>query len=385
MKKLIRDMDIPILIITIVLLVFGLLNIVNASSQAVVIRYGTSLYEFFNNQARHILIGLIAALFVVTKPLKKYPRYAFLAYSGALFFLIWLLLKGDMYQGSINWLNIGPIRFQPSELAKPALILFVAVLFDKFYKKLRSDRLDERTRWQLIGIILFSGAIYIGIVFLQKDLGTTIILTSIFGIMFLTSPIRLKEKLQAIGIVLGLGLVISVYLLSTKGSLLTASQNSRLTDYINPCSKYEDGGYQICNGYIAINDGGLFGVGIGESKQISYIPESHTDSVFAIIAEELGLIPCTFIFLAYIILLYRIFNLASKTQSIKGRYICYGVGSYIGIHIIVNLGGLFGLIPFTGVPLPFLTYGGSFIIALLIALAMVQRVHIEYKRQKINV
>ncbi len=383
MKKLIRDMDIPILIITIVLLVFGLLNIVNASSQAVVIRFGTSLYNFFYKQAMYIFIGLVLSLFVVTRPLKKYPRYGFLAYIGCLFLLMWLLLRGESYQGSINWLKIGPVSFQPSEFAKPAMILFVAVLFEKLSKKLRSTRIDETTRWELIGIILFSGALYIGIVLLQKDLGTAIIMSGIFGIMFLTSPIRSQDKIKAIGLIGVLLLIIIVFLLSTKGSVLTASQSNRLTDYKNPCSKYEEGGYQICNGYIAINDGGLFGVGIGESKQISYIPESHTDSVFAIIAEELGLIPCTFIFIAYIILLYRIFKLGGKTKSIKGKYICYGVGSYIGIHIIVNLGGLFGLIPFTGVPLPFLTYGGSFIIALLVSLAMVQRVHIEYKRQKV--
>ena len=383
MRRLIRDMDIPILIITIILLVFGLLNIVNASSQAVVIRFGTNLYEYFYKQAFFIGLGIIIALFVVTKSLKKYSGYSILAYIGCLLLLLWLLLKGEAYQGSINWLKIGRFSLQPSEFAKPAMILFVATLFEKLYKKLRSDRIDDKTRWEMIGIILFSGALYIGIVLLQKDLGTAIIMTGIFSVLFLTSPIRSKDKIKAIGYVSVVCLAAVTLILSTKGNLLSQAQKSRLTDYKNPCSKYEEGGYQICNGYIAINDGGLFGVGIGESKQISYIPESHTDSVFAIIAEELGLVPCTLVFLAYIILLYRIFKLGGKTRSIKGKYICYGVGSYIGIHIIVNLGGLFGLIPFTGVPLPFLTYGGSFTIALMVSLAMVQRVHIEYRRQKV--
>ena len=382
MRKLIRDMDIPILMITIVLTVFGLLNIVNASSQAVVIRYGTSLYEYFNKQGIHIIIGLIISLFIVTKPLKKYPFYGFLAYVGAGVLLILLSLKGEMYQGSINWIKIGSISFQPSELAKPALILFVAVIYDKLYKKLKGDKLDSKSRWELIGFILIIGGIYILLVFLQKDLGTMLILLAIFGVLFITGPIKLSEKLKVIGLAVFLFLIVWVYALSTNKSLLTAEQKSRFTDFINPCSKYEEGGYQICNGYIAINDGGLLGVGIGNSKQISYLPESHTDSVFAIIAEELGLIPCTFIFLAYTILLYRIFMLAGRTRSVKGRYICYGVGTYIGVHIIVNLGGLFGMMPFTGVPLPFLTYGGTYMIALLVALAMVQRVHIEYKRQK---
>lgn len=130
----------------------------------------------------------------------------------------------------------------------------------------------------------------------------------------------------------------------------------------------------------------MFGLGIGKSKQkYSYIPEPHTDSVFAIIAEENGVIRCTFIFLAYIFILFRILKISMKTNTIRGKYICLGVASYIFIHIFINLGGLFGIIPLTGVPLPFLSYGGSFAISLLCSLALVQRIHIETKTQKIKV
>ncbi len=381
MKKLIRDMDKGILIISVILLVFGLLNIVNASSQAIVIRYGTTLYYFFFKQALSILAGIIATIIILRIPMKHYPKIARFAYIGCLGLLIYLLLFGNAHQGSINWIKIGPITVQPSELAKPALILYVAVLFERFYKRLKSNKTEKAIRWTAIGTILVSAILYIGIIYVQKDLGTMIIISSIFGILFLLSPIRSKEKLQSIGLVAGLLVLIIIYKMTT-GGMLTASQSSRL-DFTDPCSKYEEGGYQICNGYIAINDGGLFGVGIGDSKQISYLPESHTDSIFAILSEEYGFLFCSFIFLLYLILLYRIFKLAGKTNSIKGKYICYGVGSYIAIHIIVNLGGLFGMMPLTGVPLPFLSYGGSFILALMVSLAMVQRVSIEHKRQKI--
>lgn len=381
MKKLIRDMDKGILIISVILLVFGLLNIVNASSQAIVIRYGTTLYYFFFKQALSILAGIIATIIILRIPMKHYPKIARFAYIGCLGLLIYLLLFGNAHQGSINWIKIGPITVQPSELAKPALILYVAVLFERFYKRLKSNKTEKAIRWTAIGTILVSAILYIGIIYVQKDLGTMIIISSIFGILFLLSPIRSKEKLQSIGLVAGLLVLIIIYKMTT-GGMLTASQSSRL-DFTDPCSNYENGGYQICNGYIAINDGGLFGVGIGDSKQISYLPESHTDSIFAILSEEYGFLFCSFIFLLYLILLYRIFKLAGKTNSIKGKYICYGVGSYIAIHIIVNLGGLFGMMPLTGVPLPFLSYGGSFILALMVSLAMVQRVSIEHKRQKI--
>jgi len=384
MKKLMKDMDKGILIISIILFVFGLLNIVNASSQAVVIRYNQSLYEYFNKQLISIILGLIVGIIIIKIPTKDYSKWSLLAYISVLCLLIYLFLFGTMHQGSKNWIKVGPMSLQPSEFAKPALIMITAVLFDRFYKKLNSKYSEEKLIFYLLGIILIPAAIYICIIFFQKDLGTAIIITAIFGGMYLLGPIRKKEKIQSIIYVIIVGVIAALGLLVAKGSLLTPAQLSRFT-FTNPCSRYEDGGYQICNGFIAINSGGLFGLGIGNSKQVSYLPESHTDSVFAIIAEEYGLIVCTFVFILYIILLYRIFRLANKANTVRGRYICYGVGIYIGVHIIVNLGGLFAMMPLTGVPLPFLSYGGSFTLALMISLAMVQRVAIEIRNKKIVV
>ena len=128
------------------------------------------------------------------------------------------------------------------------------------------------------------------------------------------------------------------------------------------------------------------GLGIGKSKQkYSYIPEPHTDSAFAIIAEEYGVIGSVFIFLGYALILWRITMIASKASTLRGRYICLGVAAYIFAHIFINMGGLFGIIPLTGVPLPFFSYGGSFAISLIVSLALVQRVNVETKNQKIKV
>lgn len=384
MKKLIRDMDKGILIISIILFVFGLLNIVNASSQAVVVRFNKSLYEYFNKQLISIILGVFITLFILRIPTKKYSKISVLSYLTILGLLVYLYLFGTTHQGSKNWIKVGPMSIQPSEFAKPVLVMVTAILFDKFYKKLNNKNVESKLIFSLLGIILIPATLYIGIVLLQKDLGTAIIITAIFGIMYLLGPIRKKEKYQSIIFAIIVVLVAMVGLLSTKGTLLSDAQKSRLT-FTNPCSRYEEGGYQICNGFIAINSGGILGLGIGNSKQVSYLPESHTDSVFAIVAEEYGLIVCTIIFILYIVLLYRIFKLAGRANTIRGRYICYGVGSYIGIHIIVNLGGLFAMMPLTGVPLPFLSYGGSFTLALMISLAMVQRVSIEVKNKKIIV
>ena len=188
---------------------------------------------------------------------------------------------------------------------------------------------------------------------------------------------------MALGIII---IVVAVgFMYITRGKVLSDAQTSRF-NFINPCSRYENGGYQVCNGFIAINNGGLFGVGIGNSRQkYSYIPEAHTDSVFAIIVEEYGLLFATVIFFVYIYIIYRILKISKEATTLRGRYIALGVAVYIMSHIIINLGGLFGAMPLTGVPLPFLSYGGSFALSLSISLCMVERIAIETKREKIKI
>ena len=137
--------------------------------------------------------------------------------------------------------------------------------------------------------------------------------------------------------------------------------------------------------FIAINSGGLTGLGVGKSKQkYSYIPEAHTDSVFSIIVEEYGLLFVTPIFIGYLFILKRILDISTNATTVRGQYLALGVATYIFMHILINLGGLFGIMPLTGVPLPFLSYGGSFALSLIVSLAIVQRVHIETKRERIR-
>lgn len=381
LKKLINDMDKVLLFVTTILFIFGLLNIVTASSRAVVLRYNTSLYNFFYKQALNLIAGLILSLIIIFIPTKKYRKLGILAFFGVLGLLIYLLLYGSLYKGSINWIKFGGFTLQPSELAKPAMIVCLSVLFELFYKKLRNK---NNNHYDIIGIILFAGCCFPFLVFMQHDLGTAIILFMIFVTLFLASPILRIDKLKTciLGIILIIAAGIIIY--AKTGSLLSETQLSRF-NFFDPCSNYESGGYQICNGFIAINEGGLLGVGIGNSKQISYIPESHTDSVFAIISEEYGFLRSTLIFICYIIVLGRILSLSSKANTIRGRYLTLGVAVYIFLHILVNLGGLFGVMPLTGVPLPFLSYGGSFTLSLMVSLAIVQRVQIETKNQPIKI
>lgn len=377
-----HDMDKTLLFLTMFLFIFGLFNIVTASSSEAVIRYEKSLFYYFYKQLFMIIVGLIISFFIIKKDTKKYPFYAFIAFLFITICITYLFLYGTFHKGAQNWLAIGPIKFQPSEFAKPIIIVCLALIFDKAKTKLRNKKTKH---FDIIGIILVVGLFNSVIIFLEKDLGTMLIQILIFTVLFLASPILKSEKRKTIFFLILIGISGLLIIKNQKGYILSKEQQARF-NFINPCKNYLDGGYQICNAYIAINNGGLFGLGIGKSQQkYSYIPEPHTDMVFAIIVEEQGLIRSSLILIAYAVILYRIMNLSSKVESLRGKYICLGVGTYIFAHIAINLGGLFGMLPLTGVPLPFLSYGGSFTMSLIISLALVQRVHIEYKREKIKI
>lgn len=380
-KKTINDMDKPLLLVTIIFVIVGLLNIVNASSREAATQNNT-LYYYFLRQLIMIIISIIGSIIIIKTPSKKYLIWTLLGFV-AVFVMSVILLYTESYRGAQNWLPIMGQAIQPSEFAKPIIIVLLAFIFEKNFKALNDPKANHS---KIIGIILIAGLLIPALVFLQKDLGTMFITTCVVMIMFMCSPVPFKDRLKTYLILFICVVVGCLGLLATKGYILSSEQLDRMKEYWYPCSNYENGGYQVCNSFIAINDGGLFGLGIGKSKQkYSYIPEPHTDSVFAIVAEEYGFIKSSFVFLGYAIILKRILDLASKANTLRGRYICIGAAAYIFMHIFVNLGGLFGLIPLTGVPLPFLSYGGSFFVSSMCMLAIVQRIHIETKNQKLKI
>ena len=388
MKKTLRNikttfsnMDKVLFFSTLILIVFGTLNIVTASSREAVVNADANMFYFFFKHMVILIMGLVAFLILINGvKTKEYKSWMVIIFPIVVALNAYLVLKGVSTRGANNWIDLKFLKVQPSEFAKPILIITMGVLFNTFNKKLsRKNYKNDKEIWTILGISL----IFPVLVFLQKDLGTAIILMGIFFVEFLFSPIKKEDKYKAGFAALALLAILLLVRLSITGYVLSNAQESRLKNFYNPCSKYEDTGYQVCNAFIAINNGGLFGVGIGKSTQkYSYIPEPHTDMVFAIIAEEYGVLVCAAIFLLYIIILLRILSLARKTKSIQNKYICLGMGTYIFLHIFVNLGGLFGVIPLTGVPLPFLSYGGSFTLSLIASLGVIQRIHIEMKSSK---
>lgn len=377
-----KYMDKVLLIITLILIIFGTLNIVTASSREAVVNADANLFYYFYRHIIILSIGVIGFFSIIRVPTKEYKYFIKTLYIIFLGLNLYLILKGVATRGANNWINLKFFKLQPSEFTKPLLIVYLSVLFEKYYKKLNNPNLKhDMIIWKILGY----GLIPVALVFLQKDLGTATILLFIFMSLYVSSPISSGEKVKSIIIVSMIGVILLFAMLSFSGYILSDAQMSRF-DFYNPCKKYETTGYQVCNAFIAINNGGLTGVGLGKSTQkYSYIPEPHTDMVFSIIAEENGFIVCTLIFIAYIIILYRIIKLSLKCKDIKNRYICLGVAMYIFAHIFINLGGLFGIIPLTGVPLPFFSYGGSFMLSLISALSVIQRISIETKYEKIKI
>lgn len=383
-KRTFVNMDKTILFTSIFLIVFGTLNIVTASSREAAVNLDTNVYYYFFRHIIILIISLIGFLIIIRIKTKDYGKLAPIIFWSVLLLNFILVVWGASTRGAQNWIDLGFFKLQPSELAKPTLIICLSLLFEKFYKKLQEkDEKNTKSIW----IVTILGIIFPITVFFQKDLGTATILIGIFMFLFFSSPMKTKRKFQMFGILVLSGTIVSICVMSFLGSILSDAQMSRF-NYFNPCSKYVSGeGYQVCNAFIAINNGGLTGLGLGNSIQkYSYIPEPHTDMVFSIIAEENGVLMGAIILLAYLIIIFKILKLSMKVKRISHRYICLGIATYLFLHILINLGGLFGLIPLTGVPLPFLSYGGSFTISLIASLAVIQRIHIESRldTQKIN-
>ena len=377
MRKLFSKMDIPLFILTIFFVVVGLVMIYSASSISSVVRYGYAPYHFFIRQAIFVSVSLIVGIFIIIKlPTRTYGFLAWPALIAVILALVFLFINGRMTNNAISWYDLGFFSLQPSEFAKSILIIFSAIYYNKLhYRKVKNI--------YAYLVPLAFGIIIACLVAMQPDLGSAAIIGGIVFLTFISIPMVQNNMIRVIK-VLVIGVVIAAIIVLYSGSdLLNSMQMDRLT-FRNPCSRYtEVTGYQVCNGFIAINNGGLFGVGLGNSTQkYLYLPESHTDFIFPIIVEELGLIFGIILILGYAWMLFRILKIAKASENLRCSVLAYGTFWFLTLHILINLLGILALIPLTGVPLPLLSYGGSFTVNVIVMLFIVQRVNIENKINK---
>lgn len=377
MKKIVSKIHYPLLLLMIIYAIFGMLMIFSASSASAVLRYKVTTNYFVLRQFLFVIVSFaigVALLFLPTEKYRYLSRIAMLLMTIALGSLF---VVGVIAGGAKSWFDLGFFNLQPAEFLKTIMIVYLAVYFNRI-----SNKKNLKLIHMLFPMLLV--ALDVLLVIKQPDFGSAFIIFLIAAGIFISLPFGKKYKRQIY--LLGCGsavLAVFVLFLMNK-NIFQTYQVKRILNFAKPCQRYtEDTGYQVCNGYIAIHNGGLFGVGLGNSTQkYLYLPEAHTDFIFPIICEELGILVGILVVFGYFIMLFIILKIAKSADNIRNSILAYGVFLYLLAHILVNLLGVLGLIPLTGVPLPFLSYGGSYNLNLIICLFIVQRVNIENKMDR---
>ena len=375
MKKILSKLDKPLLVVTFIFFVFGLLMILSASSMESYMRYNYSPYHYFVRQALFLIVGIFIFFFCIIFPTRNYKKLRLdkVIIGIIMLALIGLPFVGHSAKNAVSWYQIGPVMIQPSEFAKVAVILYLSIYYER-----NKDNLDNQ--WNIIKPIIIA-LIITALVVIQPDMGTAAIIGVITIMMFYAVPIDNKYRGIFNKLFIGGVVVVILVLITTGASFLKDYQKERF-NFTYPCERYQEKtGYQVCNSLIALKNGSVNGQGLGKSTQkYLYLPESYTDFIFPIIVEEWGLIVGIVIIFAYAFVLFRIIRIARRASNLRGSLICYGVFVYLLTHIMVNLFGVMAWFPLTGVPLPFLSYGGSYTICLMISMGLVQRVAIESKK-----
>ncbi len=350
-KKLL-NFDYTLLLIIIFILAFGLVMLYSTSAYAAALRKGDSSY-YLKRQLMAAGLGFVGMFFSTKIDYRRWAHLTFPFLMGALFLCIIVIFAGVTINESSRWLQIGPIQFQPSELGKIAVILFLANYIEKRTKVLR--------HWQGIGKLLFFYVLPITGAVAYNNLSTAVI---IFGIAFTMTFVASPNNRVFIGIIFA-GIALGALSIS-----LASYRAGRIQAWLHPEDYISSTGYQTLQGLYAIGSGGLFGKGLGGSMQKYIVPEAQNDMIFSIICEELGVFGAVCIILLYILLLYRLLYIANHAKDMFGSYICIGIMAHIAIQVILNIAVVTNSMPNTGVTLPFISYGGTSVAILLTELGL---------------
>lgn len=352
-KKAIRYFDYNLLFILIFLLAFGLVMLYSASSYTAANDYGDSAH-FLQLQLRNLGVGLVMLIFLAVCDYRIWKFYGRAIYLVSFLLCLAVMFVGTEANGSVRWLKIGPVMFQPSEIAKIAVILYMAMLLEKAYKMMNTLRGLVAASIRLLPIV--------GIVAIQNLSTALVILMIAFCMLFVASP-----KYLHFLVLIGVGALVAVISVSFASYRL-----GRITRWLHPETATADELYQTNQGLYAIGSGKLFGKGLGESIQkMGNVPENETDMIFSIICEELGLFGAVSVILLYILLLWRMMVIANNSRDLYGALIVSGIMSHIAIQVIMNIAVVTNTMPNTGVTLPFISYGGTSFSFLLAEMGLV--------------
>ncbi len=372
MGKLLRNMDYMIPLAALVLIVIGMLLIASATHVE-----GSSIWTntFLQKQLIALLVGSIGAVAVVLFDYRLLRDYAVLIYVGNLLLLGLVLLIGEEVQGGQSWIDFGPISFQPSELAKLAVIITLADLLAKRKYNIK----------YIFGLIV--PGLYLtlpfGLILLQNDLGTALVLIAIFlGMIYVAGA---NPKLLVGGMIVVVAVVaiwIAAYLYLDAPMPLKEYQLERILVLVNPNLDPQGAGYNVRQSKVAIGSGGLRGKGLfaGTQNQLNFLPARHTDFIFSVLGEELGFWGAGLVLISYFILLWRAIMIAEQAKDQFAQLVVAGIIAMFLFHVFENIGMAMGIMPVTGIPLPFISYGGSSLVTNLLAIGLILNVNMRRKK-----
>ena len=366
-KKKIAYFDYNLLFLIIFLLSFGLVMLYSSSAYISANKYGDDAY-YLKRQLRNIGLGAVMMFIMAKIDYRIWKKFGTLAYFGsfALCILVFIPGIGSSSHGSSRWIDLGPVSFQPSEVAKLGIIIFLAALIEKVPRQMGD--------WKTLAKIFAMTIPLLGIV-AYSNLSTAVIIFGIIACMlFVASP-----KYSHFVILGLLGVAFIVFFI-----LFAGYRGNRVKAWLHP-ETAGDSGYQTMMGLYAIGSGGLFGKGLGESLQkLGNVPESQNDMIFTIICEELGLFGAVCLILLFVLLIWRMMVIANNSQDLYGSLLVVGVMAQVAIQAILNIAVVTNTIPNTGVILPFVSYGGTSIIFLMAEMGLVLSVSKGIKLESIE-
>lgn len=351
-KKSFKKFDFALLVTTILLCIYGIIIIYSAT-----LSFNSTSYV--ETQTISTIIGLIAILVLMFFDYQILEKLYIPIYILSIGLLVAVLLVGvgDEQWGSRSWLYIGSFGFQPAEFAKLGVIISLAKIIDKNKEEINSLK--------VLAKVLIFALIPVALILRQPDLGTAIVFVFFTAVMLFVAGLRIKYFLIALGAgILSLPIV---------WLQMDNYQKERILNFLNPERDVSNTGYQALQSKIAIGSGKIFGRGLfsGTQTQLNYLPEKHTDFIFAVIVEELGFIGGAVLLILYFILLMRMINIAKNTSDTFASLVVTGIASLMFFHIFQNVGMTIGLMPITGIPLPFMSYGGTFQLINLVCVGIV--------------
>ncbi len=346
-----RGLDYGLLVVVLILVIIGLIILYSTSAYNGRVKFRDSFY-YLKKQAFATTLGLAAMYAMANIDYHVWQRFAVWAYLVAVVLSVAVLFVGDEYNGSKRWLSFGPFSFQPSEFAKIAVILFLAHIIVKNSKKMKKMKMLLIIMMSILPIVGLVGA---------SNLSTAIIILGIGVVLvFVASP--LYAQFVWLGVT-GVGFL-AIFL------AVESYRLERLAIWRNP-EKYEKG-YQTLQGLYAIGSGGLFGNGLGNSVQkLGFVPEAQNDMIFSIVCEEWGLVGASFLIILFLILIWRFFVIATRAKDLFGALIATGAMAHMMIQVILNIAVVTNTIPNTGITLPFVSYGGTSVLFLLLEMGLV--------------